>query len=250
MGCLDVTSKWKRDRELADENTKELLSWLRAQFGEHIKGISVWGSVSEGYFMSPVDVTGFTDEQISLMRESDIPISGESKGSDIDAVVYVQSDWMQEAAEYVGSAIDELDHTLRFEHITLASYEDAIALFTKLRKLLRDEHHYRGPVQEVRCYFVISREAQEKTPFQGHPGRLSDTLFATKFARPFFEDAFLGKTYGLDEAFQKLLTLEEPELDFLKHFEEKAIRAEKDYNRTYLKKKRRYEALEKILNSE
>lgn len=236
------------DYMVAIANTRALFEHLKQRFNNAIRGISVWGSVSEKYFMLPVDVTGLTTTIVSKLRAADLPIRGESRGSDIDATLYVAENSSRAVADYLGGIIDALDRDMRFEHVVIAEYEAVLILFSRLKQLFLSTSQYGGLVHEVPVYFVISRDAQKKTPFERNE-RVSDTVMKFRLARPYFESAFLGYHHGVSEDLEHLLDISPEQRQFLMEKNQQEMEADAAYFATYLRKKNRFAVLRDILDT-
>nr|MDO8086039.1 hypothetical protein [Candidatus Sigynarchaeum springense] len=236
------------DYKVALANTKSLFDRLQQRFGSAICGISVWGSVAEKYFMLPIDVTGLPAPVIKQIQAADLPIQGESRGSDIDATLYVTKAMIREVADYLGGIIDDLNKEWRFEHVMVAEYEAVLLLLSHLKQLFADVPEYKGLVHKVPAYFVISRDAQAKTPFKREE-RISETVAKFQLDRPYFEAAFLGFNHGITPELGRLLEITPEQRQFLADKSLKEMQSDAAYYAAYRRKKDRFVVLREILGT-
>ncbi len=236
------------DNAIAMDNINWLSGELHQKFGEKYKGLSVWGSVADHCFMLPVDVSGVNEKQIQIMRETQIPVRGESRGSDIDATIYVEKASMREIADYLGARIEDWDTSKRFEHLMIAPYDDVQRLFQKLQGQFAKGKQRHGLVQKIECLFVISRATQQRTG-TFYPKRISETIVELVLGRPYFEAAFTGIKHGMVEPLVDALNLNQQALAFLVKKHQQEIQSDPKYYKVYLQKKKRFERLEEILKS-
>lgn len=252
-----IKTKFKKgkDYKKAINKVKILFKELKKEFGSDIKGISITGSIPGKYYMEPINTEGLSEEVINKIRGAKLPILGESKGSDVDTMLFAEKDRMKDIAFYLSNNINDLAEEIRLVHFTIIPYEESLKKYKEAKRLLGEMVKTKKVNEDyqkigIDGYYVICDEALKSlrkinAPWVTEDKEVQKRVYNYHTYWRFFLEPFRSINHEIPKELERVLRVSNKIKTLLFRFElEEKLRL--GFLDKYYEKRKRYEELEKL----